>query len=298
MANRDRGSLSGPAPPTPPCVRVRTRRFGGLCGWRVARKGSNGASGQDIELAAVQEPPARVDFVVGAAAGSTHALAWEFWGGNVMRVGVCALLGLLLVGCASSSSDITAAYVSPVLYRITVPTARDGSASCIDESRASFRRSGFQTHKRSDRDRRCGCVTLASCLLGQQRWPDCRGSGPVKRPNGCHRAGQYPEKMRHSVRSGSGSSPLAFPHMKRRSTQSRSWVLFLFTPRGLPIKRPGRLLFCGIDPRHDRPYIWLRGFPLCPYRSLCLFSSLAILGYLSFLVPGSAVPPTGCIHDG
>jgi hypothetical protein len=34
-----------------------------------------------------------------------------------MRVRLCALLGLLLAGCATSSSDITAAYVSPVLYQ-------------------------------------------------------------------------------------------------------------------------------------------------------------------------------------
>src|SRR5713101_4593535 len=29
--NRDRGESRDSAPPTPPCVRVRTRRFGGLC---------------------------------------------------------------------------------------------------------------------------------------------------------------------------------------------------------------------------------------------------------------------------
>ena len=128
--------------------------------------------------------------------------------------------------------------VSGSLSELHMPTARDGSASCIDESRASFRRSGLQTHKRSDRDRRCGCVILASCLLGRRRRPDCRGSGPVKRPNGCHRAGQYPEKMRHSVRSGSGSSPLAFPHMRPRSTQSRSWVLFLTPGSAYQTSRP------------------------------------------------------------
>jgi hypothetical protein len=31
-SDRDRGEPRGPSPPTPPCVRVRTRRFGGLCG--------------------------------------------------------------------------------------------------------------------------------------------------------------------------------------------------------------------------------------------------------------------------
>jgi hypothetical protein len=69
----------------------------------------------------VQEPAARGppggNFVVGAALGGIHTLAWGILGGNVMRVRLCALLGLLLAGCATSSSDITAAYVSPVLYQ-------------------------------------------------------------------------------------------------------------------------------------------------------------------------------------
>ncbi len=40
-SNRDRGEPRGSSPPTPPCVRVRTRRFGRLCGWNAgeARSG-------------------------------------------------------------------------------------------------------------------------------------------------------------------------------------------------------------------------------------------------------------------
>jgi hypothetical protein len=40
VSNRDRGEPHGSAPPTPPCVRVRTRRFGrliGLLGTREVR---------------------------------------------------------------------------------------------------------------------------------------------------------------------------------------------------------------------------------------------------------------------
>ena len=38
------------------------------------------------------------------------------------------------------------------------------------------------------------------------------------------------------------------------------FLSFLAPPGGLPIKRPGRLLFCGIDPRRDEPYIRTYGF--------------------------------------
>ena len=43
--NRDRGAACGAAPPTPPCVRVRTRRFGGLSG-RMLRHGDEAGFGE------------------------------------------------------------------------------------------------------------------------------------------------------------------------------------------------------------------------------------------------------------
>src|SRR5690349_5272415 len=60
--NRDRGEPDSSAPPTPPDIRVRIRRFGGLCGLRC-RDGSQAECTEerdwhgDGERGAVCEPP-------------------------------------------------------------------------------------------------------------------------------------------------------------------------------------------------------------------------------------------------
>src|SRR5271157_74110 len=48
--DRDRGEPRGSSPPTPPCVRVRTRRFGRLCGWS-AGEGSEAEGSASRRLA-------------------------------------------------------------------------------------------------------------------------------------------------------------------------------------------------------------------------------------------------------
>ena len=52
--NRDRGEPHGPAPPTPPCIRVRTRRFGGLIGLLGTREGRPSAASEALGNARVR----------------------------------------------------------------------------------------------------------------------------------------------------------------------------------------------------------------------------------------------------
>src|SRR5258705_7831508 len=70
-ANRDRGERCGSTPPTPPYIRVRIRRFGGLRGMagregRKAERGEGGIGQYDGERGAVADPP--------RAVGTTGAL--------------------------------------------------------------------------------------------------------------------------------------------------------------------------------------------------------------------------------
>src|ERR1700720_2699297 len=59
--HRDRGEPRGSAPPTPPYVRVRIRRFGRLSTFRRqccnAERGEEGVRQADVERGAVAEPP-------------------------------------------------------------------------------------------------------------------------------------------------------------------------------------------------------------------------------------------------
>src|SRR6266540_3617567 len=63
--NRDRGAPRGSSPPTPPSIRVRTRRFGRLCD--IGRSKGSGADGCEEriwqgngERGAVADPPRAV----------------------------------------------------------------------------------------------------------------------------------------------------------------------------------------------------------------------------------------------
>src|SRR5216684_2281010 len=60
--NRDRGEPRGSAPPTPPYVRVRIRRFGGLSSTLGhqgcdAKRGEEGLREGNVERGAVAQPP-------------------------------------------------------------------------------------------------------------------------------------------------------------------------------------------------------------------------------------------------
>jgi hypothetical protein len=63
--HRDRGEPRGPSPPTPPYVRVRIRRFGGLSGPFPLREGrSPGLSSRIAAMASVPAPPAPSGFTL------------------------------------------------------------------------------------------------------------------------------------------------------------------------------------------------------------------------------------------
>src|SRR5216684_2283248 len=75
LKNRDRGEPRGSAPPTPPYVRVRIRRFGGLSSALGhqgcdAERGEEGLREGNVERGAVAQPPG----AVGAAGGSCRQL--------------------------------------------------------------------------------------------------------------------------------------------------------------------------------------------------------------------------------
>jgi hypothetical protein len=62
--NRDRGRPRGPTPPTPPCIRVRARRFVGSSGvrdqWWKAERGQRLVGQGDIQGRAGRDPPGAV----------------------------------------------------------------------------------------------------------------------------------------------------------------------------------------------------------------------------------------------
>src|SRR5713226_8409018 len=89
--NRDRGEPRGSAPPTPPYVRVRIRRFGGLSSTLGhqgcdAKRGEEGLREGNVERGAVAQPPR----AMWAAGGSCRQLPAD------------AAASQLLVACASA----------------------------------------------------------------------------------------------------------------------------------------------------------------------------------------------------
>jgi hypothetical protein len=120
-----------------------------------------------------------------------------------MKIRVAMVVAALLGGCASKSSEITAAYVSPIPYQSYTCQQLGMEAQAISAKAAEL--SGVQDQKRTNDQIATGVAIVvfwpAAFLVGGDGQVAAHATqGPAER----RRASQHPEEMRNTV---SPSSP-------------------------------------------------------------------------------------------
>src|SRR4030081_1187094 len=107
-----------------------------------------------------------------------------------MRILGIVALGAALGGCASSSAEITPAYISPVMYQQYTCQQLAQEAQAVSTRAAAL--SGVQDskpHQRWTGDCRSDRRLLAGGVLCRRRQTDSGRARPNEGPDGRHRAG-------------------------------------------------------------------------------------------------------------